>query len=186
MVAVGTCRGCGRGLCLACAVPVRGELYGSECVGDVLGAPVGDEAVARPARDLSGLPTPLGLVGAVVASALPWSTPRSSFGRGPFGGWQVSPVSWSILASGAAVLGLALWLWWRIRRRPLTAGRRATLLATVCLIAAGAMLYVAGPPFASRPGVGPWAALVTALMAGFGLLWTGRRSKVGVRRPRRS
>src|SRR5437879_3371574 len=84
---VALCDSCGRPLCLRCAVPVRGEVYGPECLAEVLGPDGATAATALPAppRNLLFDLTGLGLVVAVVASLLPWT--RFGQPSGVFGGW---------------------------------------------------------------------------------------------------
>ncbi|MDP9343336.1 MAG: B-box zinc finger protein [Actinomycetota bacterium] len=176
--AVGRCESCGRLLCIGCAVPVRGQILGPECVGEVLGPDLAREAAApsrqprQPGLALAGV----GFAGALVASALPWSTQFSSHASGLFGGWGFTPLSWSLVAAVAAVIGGAVWAVARWK-----AGRRETarwaLLTMAVLVAAGAVLYLIAPPPFSRPWLGPWVALGAAATAFGGLLWDGRLAR---------
>ena len=170
--AVGICATCARPLCLKCAVPVRGDLYGPECVGSILGpGTIPEPAPSRPARNPGMALAGIGFAGAVAASVLPWSNRRSPFGAGLFGGWQLSPLSWALLASLAAAAGLAVWLFLWIRHRQVTQWGRSSLLAASGVVVVGALLYVGAPPFGSQPGLGPWVALVAATVGAGGAWW---------------
>jgi hypothetical protein len=175
--AVGRCDSCGRLLCIGCAVPVRGQVLGPECVGEVLGQEATHEVASPPRRPrrpglrLAGV----GFAGAVVASALPWSNRFSSHETGLFGGWGFSPLAWSLVAAGAGVIGAAAWVTaqWRPRRGRML---RGAMLALAGLVAAGAVLYLLGPPPFSHPWLGPWVALGAGTIALAGLLWDGRET----------
>jgi hypothetical protein len=170
--AVARCAGCGRPLCLSCAVPVRGSVLGVECLPEPLG---GDATpAARPAGS-----SPLQLVAggalllALVATMLPWS--RFGIGSGAFGAWD-QPPRWSSLAAGAALVGC---LAWGVRRVVLPSSRWMDAAITVLggLVGAGAILSIWHPPAFTRPWIGPWLALVAgALACGTSLAerWTRR------------
>jgi hypothetical protein len=176
--AVGRCESCGRLLCIGCAIPVRGQLLGPECVGEVLGPDVVREAapparrIRRPGLGVAGL----GFAGALAASALPWSNRFSSHDSGLFGGWGFSPPSWSLVAAVAAAVGGAAWVAARWRPGRAEAIRWA-LLALAALVAAGSVLYLLAPPPFSHPWLGPWVALAAAVAAFAGVLWDARPSK---------
>jgi hypothetical protein len=100
---VGTCQLCGRGLCLACAVLVRGSLVGPECMDKV----VPDAPAAR----LDEAPIPMGgdrlaLMGfalLLVLSVFPWT--RFGDSSGFLGAWSAH---WSLVAVLSAAGGLAV------------------------------------------------------------------------------
>jgi hypothetical protein len=157
--AVATCEGCGRAMCLWCAVPVRGLAYGAECVGTVIGEdrPVEPEA-PRP-RAPRRVAVGFGL--ALVATVPPWTT----FGDGSriFGAWSLSP-RWALLAALAAALGLAAALVRLRRPRP---DRRwdAVSIGLGVAVVAGAVLEWFRPPFPSRPSIVPWIAAAAGAFA---------------------
>src|SRR5438105_14399338 len=83
---VALCHSCARPLCLRCAVPVRGEVFGPECLATVLGADgaTGPRPVPPRPRDLPFAVLGLALIGAVGGSILPWTgcgDPSGVFGR---------------------------------------------------------------------------------------------------------
>lgn len=158
--AVALCEGCGRPLCLWCAVPVRGIAYGAECLSRVLGDEPAAEPEAPPRR------APILVVGgftvAAVATVLPWTT----FGEGAsaFGAWSLSP-GWALLAAVAAVAGLAAA---GLRARRLVLADRSwdvALVALGILIVLGSVLAWFRPPFPSRPSVVPWVAAAAGAFA---------------------
>ena len=160
---IANCDGCGRTLCLSCATPVRGQVYGAECLSEVLGS----EAPAEPqqgARDADASPRTvarMAFAAAVVATVLPWS--RFGPGSEAFGAWGQT-ARWSIVAGVAAIAGLVLTL---AQRRPrLRTPRWETLAATsgamVVLAAVFALLF---PPAFSHPWLGPWVAVAAGTVA---------------------
>ncbi len=167
-VAVAVCDGCGRRMCLSCAVPVRGGTVGNECLVRVLGpdAPEGHPEDRRAPGDTAFLLAGLGFVAAVVAAVVPWTNKlTSSHVRGFLGSFETSPVSWALASAVAAVVGLAGWL--LVRFRPSLRGAVALwLLAFVGLAAvAGAIVFLADPPFATHPFLGPWLMIAAAGLA---------------------
>jgi len=170
--AVGPCDGCGRPLCVGCAIPVRGRLLGTCCLEAVLGPLPDGERAARPAPDV----IPARLVGtslavAALTTALPWT--RFGTGSGAFGAWSGS-FRWSMVAAMAAVLGVALWS--LARRGRLGAGRLPPGFfgALAGVGATGALLAIAHPPPFARPSLAPWLALVACLAGAVGAAWWGR------------
>jgi hypothetical protein len=158
-------------MCLSCAVPVRGGTVGNECLVRVLGpdAPEGDPDDRRAPGDAAFLLGGAGFAAAAVAAVVPWTNKlTSSHVRGFFGSLETSPVSWALASAVAAVVGLAGWL--LVRFRPSLRGAVALwLLAAVAITAcAGAVLFIAAPPFATHPFLGPWLMLAAALVAAGG------------------
>jgi len=164
-VAVALCDGCGRRMCLACAVPVRGGTVGNECLTLVLGpdAPPGPAVDRRAPGDAAFLFAGFGFLACVAATIVPWSNSlTSSHVRGVLGSWEIDPVSWALLSAVTAVLGAAGWL--LVRLRPSLLGPAAcwVLAVDAAAIAAGALLFLFDPPFATHPFLGPWLTLAAA------------------------
>jgi hypothetical protein len=162
-LSVARCDNCGRPLCLACAVPVRGRVLGAECLEEALGPGLPADVLPIAMR----WTLPWAIVGmafavAVGATLLPWT--RFGEASGPFGGWGRT-AGWSLLAGVAAALGLVVWLLMRglrIRPHPPWAIVESVLGAAV---AAGATLATLNPPPFTRPWLGPWIALPAGLVA---------------------
>src|SRR6266511_2481721 len=172
---VAECQSCGRPLCLACAVPVRGRVLGVECLEAALGP--GLPAEVLPARERWTVPwTIVGLAFAVAVGAtlLPWT--RFGEGSHPLGAWGRT-AQWSVLAAIAAALGLSVWLMMRGRRiRP-----HHPWAIVECLLGAavtvGATLSTLRPPAFTRPWLGPWIALPAGLLACAAALFTMARAR---------
>ncbi|MFB3739355.1 MAG: hypothetical protein ACE14W_10390 [Candidatus Velamenicoccus archaeovorus] len=173
LVAVARCDGCGRRLCLACAVPVRGRVLGQECLAEALGdepppEPPADERWWTRTRELVG-----GIAFAVASltTAVPWS--RFGEGAGMFGAW--GRPRWSMLAASAAVVGLLLW---GLRRRLPGGAQRPwslTLAGLGGLVALGGVLAGLHPPFASPAWFAPWIAAGAGILAAAASLPTAAR-----------
>ena len=150
-------------MCLACATPVRGLAYGTECLVSVLGPEVAASAEtplrASDARARSV--ARLGFVLATLATMLPWS--RFGPGSEAFGAWSRSG-RWSVLAGIAALLGLTLSFAQRSRRLRAPGWDLAVAMmgATVAL---GSLLSIAYPAAFSRPWLGPWVAAAAGALA---------------------
>lgn len=158
-----TCDGCGRPLCLACAVPVRGRVLGSECLAEVLGPGLAPESPAPPERGryLWGV-IGIGFAVATVATLLPWT--RFGKGSGPFGAWGRT-AEWSLLAAVAATGGLVVWL---IGSRTATRARAVSVAIEVGLgavVVFGAVLSAVNPPPFTRPWIGTWVACAGGAIA---------------------
>jgi hypothetical protein len=158
--AVATCAGCGRPLCLTCAVPVRGAVLGVECLPE----PLGDDPAPAPRAARSSplqLVTAGAFVLALVATVVPWS--RFGVGAGAFGAWDQAP-RWSSLAAAAAVLGC---LAWGARRLLLPSRRWLDVAIAVLggLVGVGAALSIWHPPAFTRTWIGPWLALAAGAIA---------------------
>ena len=157
------CDGCGRPMCLGCAVPVRGRVLGTECLAEAIGSDAPQAGPApEPRRDLRATLIGAAFAVAVFATALPWS--RFGEGSGPFGAWGRSR-KWSVVAAVAALLGLAAWAW--LRRLP--PGRRSAwdvaLVWLAALTSLGALLAIVNPPPFTHAWLGPWLALAAGLVA---------------------
>lgn len=161
--AVATCDGCGRALCLACAIPVRGRTLGAECLVSALG----EDAPVPPVEGRPGaVPRRVAAVAfgiAVMATLLPWSR----FGQGgqPVGAWGSAP-SWSLLAALAAIVGLGVCILARVRPGLLRAWD-ITAAAAGAFVVAGATLAMLRPPAFTSPWLGPWVALTAGAVATF-------------------
>jgi hypothetical protein len=160
---------------LICATPVRGRVLGAEC----LTAALGTDAVPEEAILVKGPSSPFGaLTGAafglaVIATILPWS--RFGMGSEVFGAWGRT-IRWSILAGGAAVVGLALWLALRTLRPTPKPWMRAALGLLGGVVAAAALLAILHPPPFTRAWVGAWVAMAAGALAcatAFARRWVG-------------
>jgi hypothetical protein len=143
-------------------VPVRSRVLGAECLAEALGpdAPPADLADSRPGN---GRRTLAGIAFAVAAlsTVLPWSSVGE--GAGPFGAWGRSP-RWSLLAAGAAVAGLLLWL--ALRRRGSSSAAGDTALAVLAgLVVTGSLLAAARPPYAAHVSAVPLIAAFAGTIA---------------------
>ncbi len=151
-------------MCLACAIPVRGRVLGSECLAEALGTealPAADQPRPDPARRLRAATGAAFALG-VGSTILPWS--RFGIGSSAFGAWGAD-LRWSVFAAAAAVVGLAAW--WIARASHDFGWPRAVDLAlavlAACLAASAVLAIVRPPPFA-RTWVGPWVALGAGLI----------------------
>jgi hypothetical protein len=162
--AVAVCDVCGRALCIACAVPVRGSVVGQECLAEVVEDPPLAPVLVGPPSRARGLVT-LGFALILGASILPWA--RYGDASGMFQAWTMH---WSLLATVAALVGiLALGL-----RRRLPGDQRLQAIALVAA-AAVAVLGVAlhgmhPPPLSERDPLGWGAALLGSSLALVGAL----------------
>jgi hypothetical protein len=150
-------------MCLACSTPVRGENFGSECLGDVLGPDAGDTIDPSTPRSHRGATTfALAAFGvAVLATALPWS--RFGPGSGAFGAWTRSG-HWSLIAALAAIGGLVITAA-RLRSRLRDPGWDVAIAGLGALVVVASLLSVLFPPAFSRPWLGPWFAVVAGATA---------------------
>ncbi len=167
---VGTCDVCGRPLCVECAVPVRGRVLGVECLSEVLGNDIPASIPPRPWRRLlspADRLTVAFLAVASLATLLPWT--RFSTGSGFAGAWAFD-VRWSMLAVGAAVIGLGVCLFFG--RRPSVARTAAIVGGTVVVV--GSLLAALNPPPFTKPALAPWIALA----AGAGAAIAGAYARV--------
>lgn len=149
-------------MCLACAVPVRGGTVGAECLATVLGpdAPVADPVPRRRPGDVAFALAGLGFLVAAVATVVPWTNAlTSSHVRGFLGSWELSPVSWALLSAATAPLGLAVWVLARLRPATRVSPMLWLLAVVGAAVVGGAVLFLAAPPFATHPFLGPWLAI---------------------------
>jgi hypothetical protein len=162
---------CGRPLCIACAVLVRGGLVGSECLSAVLeDAPLPDTEPA-PARTKGDRLAIAGFGFVLLLSLFPWS--RFS-GSGFFGAWTLH---WSLVAVAAAAVGLAFAL--VARRRWSDPRLVAPIYALLGLVVAGgAFLAHRRPPPLAEPSAATWLAIIGAALV---LIGAGRKIVVALR-----
>ena len=164
--AVAVCSKCGIGLCLDCAIPVRGKVLGRECLPEPLrfnAPPPEPEKRRRMCLPWTGV----GLTIAVAASVLPWK--KYGIGSGSFGAWGLTP-RWSILAGAAAVLGLVVWAVFCVARLKPGPRCRSTMRVVILLAAAGTVLHLVYRPGFGPHSIGPWVALAGLALAFAGTL----------------
>lgn len=100
-----TCGRCGRPACLACAIPIRGEVRCRECVSEELGDRIDAGSPERPSRRALDLPAGVLFLAAVLASLLPWD--RTGARAGFLSGWAPGPDPWPLLAGVLLLLAAA-------------------------------------------------------------------------------
>jgi hypothetical protein len=168
VAAVGACEICGRAVCVACAVPVRGTIVGPECLAAVLESPPDSLRVPPPVSPVGDWLARAGFGLVVALSLLPWSR----FGEGSriLGAWAVN---WSLLAAVGAIggLGLASFARYRPVDPRLTASAYAILALSVAL---GALLHLFRPPLLSEASASPGLALVGSALALLGAVLKAR------------
>jgi uncharacterized membrane protein len=158
--AIASCDVCERGLCLTCAIPVRGRVVGPEClaslVQDLPEQPV-PPSPRGPRGDVLAL---CGFALVLVASIFPWAR----FGEADTFGEAWTP-HWSLLAVVPAAVGIVAVI--VMRRRHVAAAAAASVdAALAALIALGALLHATRPPpLSNAAGTWPWRfALVGAFL----------------------
>jgi hypothetical protein len=151
---------------------VRGQVFGAECLGEVLGpdAPSEPEDGSRSGDARARTAARIAFAAAVLATALPWS--RFGPGSEPFGAWGQT-AWWSMVAGVAAIAGLVLTL---LQRRPgLRTPRWDAVAATLgAVVALAAVIAVLFPPAFSRPWLGPWVAAAAGVVACVGSVLAAR------------
>jgi H+/Cl- antiporter ClcA len=155
---VARCARCGRTLCIACAVPVRGTVLGPECLPPDIATEARADGVRRAPMPVWWRMTGAAVVILVSATAFPWT--RFGTASGWFGAWG-TPLRWSTVTAVASVLALLVWL---VRRRP--GGWGGWAVAGLSVAAAlGAELAVLNPPPFTRASLAPWVAIVAGVAA---------------------
>lgn len=159
MALVGTCELCGRALCIACAVPMRGRLIGPECLSTILEdvpAPQPPTRSVHPSGDRLAL---AGFALVVVLSAFPWS--RFGDSSRYFGAWSLH---WSLFAAVAGLGGLAAALIGRYRSIDPRV-ETAAYASFAVVVAVAAVLHYRRPPLLSDSTIWPLLAVVGAGLA---------------------
>lgn len=163
---VAACDVCGRALCIACAIPVRGSVVGQECLSEVLEDP-------PPAPDPPGPPPRAraiamgGFLLVVGSTILPWA--RYGDASGWLGSRAWTP-HWSLLAAAAALAGVVLMV---LRRRmPWDQQVQSLILVALgVLTLLGVTLHgLHPPPLSERAPLGWGLALVGSCAALLGAL----------------
>jgi len=149
-------------MCVRCAVPVRGQVLGAECLPTALGP---DLALEPEPPGRGGPPllwTGVAFAAAVLASIIPWK--RFGPGSGLLGAWGLTP-RWSMVAGTAAILGLLIW--GTVAVRHLSPGPRwvTSLRFLAVLVIAGSLLHLLRPPSFGPSSVGPWLSLAAGFVA---------------------
>jgi hypothetical protein len=172
-----SCEVCDRPLCIACAVPVRGQVIGPECLSTVLVDPPPVQHLPLPIPSGGDRLTLLGFGALVFVSVLPWS--RVGAGAGFFGAWTPH---WSLVAALAGVLGAVSILAWRYR--PIDPRVEVAVSAILAIVAASAAyLHHRHPLLRGEYTVWPWFAVASAGLAILGAL-VKLAALIRARRPR--
>ena len=157
---------CGRALCVACAVPVRGRVIGPECLSKVLVDAPPLPHVQDPIPPGGGRLALIGFGIVMITSVFPWS--RLGDSSGYFGAWAPH---WSLVAIGAALLGLLMILVDRFRPGDPRVGTAALFLLAV-VAGTAAFLHHRHPPLLAEPTIWPWFAVAGAVVAILGAITT--------------
>ena len=164
---IAACELCGRWLCVACAVPVRGRVIGPECLASVVeDAPPLPAIPSVPLRRGDGLAI-AGFALVTALSIFPWS--RFGESSNLWGAWRLA---WSLPAVLAGVLGLmfALAVW----QRPIDQIVETVVYAALALVVAvTALLHHHHPPPLTVGSAVPWLAVLGAILALAGALVKG-------------
>jgi hypothetical protein len=155
---VAACSECGAQLCLACAVPVRGQTVGPECLGKVLEDRAPAAPPPAPAVPRTDLVAAAGFALVVALSILPWA----EFGdtSGLFQAWTPH---WSLAAVGGALIGLvAAIATWRHPRDPRL--EVALQLGLAIVVGLAALLHYRRPPPLSAASPTPIFAMLAAVL----------------------
>jgi hypothetical protein len=162
--AVGICDVCGRSLCVACGIPVRGTLVGRECLGVVLEDAPLPERMPSPIRPRGGTVALAGFALVLLVSLLPWS--RFGDSSRFLGAWTPH---WSLIAALAGVAGFALAL--LVRYRPLDPRVEAGMFGGLgLLVVVASAIQHRHPPLLSEATYWPWVAILGGALAVFGAI----------------
>lgn len=156
---VGDCQVCGRPLCLACAIPVRGRLIGPECVASVVTDAPPLEAPAIPVTPRGDRLALVGFSLAVLVSAFPWS--RFGDSSRFFGAWTPH---WSMVAALAAVAGLLFTLVARVRTFDPRL-KAAAYGGLGLVVSVASFIQHRHPPLLTEATSWPWLAVLGGALA---------------------
>ncbi len=164
IAAVATCASCDRALCLACALPVRGRVLGTECLPDEIadGAPAPAPGHVEPG--VGSRLAASGILVSLAASFLPWT--RFGTGSGMAGAWGTG--RWSLMAGFGAAAGAFTWLIARITAQTARRWACAGLAGCASIVLAGAVLAVLNGPPLTKPAAAPWISMIAAGAAALG------------------
>ena len=159
---VGSCESCGRSLCIACAIPVRGQLIGPECLAKMVRDVPVPAPVPEPVYPRGDRVALLGFGLVVATTLLPWSR----FGASPrfLGAWNLH---WPLLAAVAGVLGVLVALMGRYRGLDARVEIGAYALLAVLVVIA-ALMHRRHPPLLSEITLAPVGAVIGAAIAMLG------------------
>lgn len=161
---VGVCDVCGRSLCVACAVPIRGAIVGRECVSAVLTDPPPAERVPSPVRPRGAKIALIGFALVVIVSLLPWS--RFGDSSRYLGAWTPH---WSLVAALAGVVGFVFAL--LVSYRPLDPRLEAAVYGALgALVGIAALTQHRHPPILSEATYWPWVAALGGALAVVGAI----------------
>jgi hypothetical protein len=164
--AVDECDSCGRAVCLACAIPFRGQVLCEACAARRLGSPPPDPAPvpssSRPDLLAAGL-----LAVGLLATFPPWH--RSGTLTSPFSAWIPSPDPWPLVACLAMAAAAAVALGNVI----LGSGPSRAGVTGYAILAAGAAVIVARTLIAAPNYFSPTAAPFFAFAASLGAAAVG-------------
>ncbi|MEP6476557.1 MAG: hypothetical protein ABJC60_04725 [Actinomycetota bacterium] len=163
---VADCGRCGRALCIACAVPVRGAVLGPECLPPDVAAEVLPQPAQRAPIPRWWAVTGIALMVLVGSTLFAWT--RFGVASGWFGAWGI-PLRWSMVTAVAGVLALGLWV---MTRRAPGRGIAGALVMLSVVAGAGAELSILNPPPFARATVAPWVAVISAAIAAGAALTT--------------
>jgi hypothetical protein len=163
--AVETCRSCGRAVCLACAIPFRGEVLCTTCAARELG----DEALRPPPPERLRRPLPVAAalfaVG-TLATLPPWD--RFGGDTAILSAWSPQPEPWTSAASLSLLLAAVVAAVARLLPVRVASGASALLGGAAAL---AAVLTIFGSPDFVRHTPAPYVALAAAALgAGLALL----------------
>jgi hypothetical protein len=167
--AIASCAVCERGLCLACAIPVRGRVVGPECLGTLVEDPPEQPLPSPRRRGRGDWFAMTGFVIVLISSIFRWGS--SAVGAGGLG--EAWTPHWSLVAVGSAAVGVAaVTVIRRLGVRPLPAAVCYALLGL--LVGVGAVLHAVHPPPVSNV-MRTWPWRFAILGAALAMIGAGRK-----------